>query len=126
MLSMFCKRKLRSEYIKSIKALEFNKIDTREFYITNRFNGKYYKTRCVDDLTYDLVQSERKFNEEILKKIRKHPYDMMDDSITDKLEERIKEITDKLPQETEIIMPYWEKFWDALDKCYSYISERRK
>lgn len=121
------KRKLRSKYINDIKALEFPKLDMRNFYVTNAVNGKYYKTRCVDDLTFDLEIYSRGFNEEVLKQIRKYPDKFMNDTkYGDLIEEKVTEITNRLPQDFELIESYWDRYFKAVDICFNYITNKLK
>lgn len=115
---------MRSEYINSIKLLEFEKFDMRNFYTTHRFKGHYYKRRCADDLSFELETCQRLFNDNILKEIRKHPKIILDDGIMNDLEEKTKQITDRLPQDDIIIMPYWNKLFKAIDLCYNYIKNK--
>lgn len=117
-------RELRSEYINSIKLLEFEKFDMRNFYTIHRFKGHYYKRRCADPLDFELETCQRLFNDTILKEMRKHPKIILDDKTMTDLEEKTKSITDRLPQDECLIMPYWNKFFKAMELCYNYYKRR--
>lgn len=117
-------RKLRSKYIESIKALEFEKLDMRKFYATYNYNGNYWKQPQVSPLDFELEKGQRNFNENILKPIRKHPEIILCDKVMDELEESIKRILDRLPQDECIIVPYWNKFFKAMELCYNYVKRR--
>lgn len=116
------KKQLRSQYIKNMKELEFPRLNMRNFYVTNAFNGQCYKSRCVDDLEFNLELCQREFNEEILKLIRKHPIKFSDSKeLQVSTEEKVYKILNKLPEDKIITEPYWDKYWKAIDLCFQYV-----
>ena len=115
----------RSEFINSIKDEEFENKNLET--IRGRFKNRYYSNTLKTEGN-DIIRSERAFNEEILKPIRKNPEVVNDQTKVEALEERIQEILKNTPfgDNPEFFAPYYKKLYNAVGKASDYVNGKNE
>lgn len=103
-----------------INTNKFEKGNLKDHMVTNKGKKGYY-TSIADPASYNMELSQRDFNK-IITEISKNPAKINDEAYLNTLENRVQEIIDKTPygNENEVAMPYWEKFWNAIEAGNRY------
>lgn len=116
------KAKTLSDYKKDILSNKFEdkKLDT----IKGSYKNSYY-TKTLPTLNNDIIEAERGFNK-LINEIHKNPSLVNDTAEVERIEKELENITDRLPQEEELIYPYYEKFYNAINSANEYLEAKKK
>lgn len=104
----------------NIRANKFEQSNMKDYYTVNK-GKKGFSSTLADPVSRDMELSQREFNN-IITEISKNPEKLNDSAYMVDLENRVQQIVDKTPygNEAEVAIPYWEKFWKAVDDGYNY------
>ena len=104
----------------NIRANKFEQGNLNDYMVVGK-GKKGYKSNIADPISYDIENSQRDFNK-IITEISKNPEKLNDKVYLDDLQKRVQQIIDRTPygETKEVNMPYWEKFWKAVDDGYNY------
>ena len=116
------KPKTLSDYKKDILSNKFEdkKLDT----IKGSYKNSYY-TKTLPTLNNDIIEAERGFNK-LINEIHKNPSLVDDTAEVERIEKELENITNRLPQEEELIYPYYEKFYNAINSANEYLEAKKK
>jgi hypothetical protein len=116
------KPKTLSDYKKDILSNKFEdkKLDT----IKGSYKNSYY-TKTLPTLNNDITEAERGFNK-LINEIYKNPSLVDNTAEVERIEKELENITDRLPQEEELIYPYYEKFYNAINSANEYLEAKKK
>lgn len=104
----------------NIRANKFEQGNLNDYMVVGK-GKKGYKSTIADPISYDIENSQRDFNK-IITEISKNPEKLNDKAYLDDLQNRVQQIIDRTPygETEEVNMPYWKKFWKAVDDGYNY------
>ena len=104
----------------NIRANKFEQGNLNNYMVVGK-GKKGYKSTIADPISYDIEKSQRDFNK-IITEISKNPEKINEAGYVDELENRVQQIIDRTPygETEEVNMPYWKKFWKAVDDGNNY------
>lgn len=104
----------------NIRANKFEQGNLKDYMVVDK-GKKSYKSTIVDPISYDIEKSQRDFNK-IITEISKNPEKLNDKVYLNDLQNRVQQIIDRTPygETEEVNMPYWKKFWKAVNDGYNY------
>lgn len=104
----------------NIRANKFEQGNLKDYMVVGK-GKKSYKSTIADPISYDIEKSQRDFNK-IITEISKNPEKLNDKVYLNDLQNRVQQIIDRTPygETEEVNMPYWKKFWKAVNDGYNY------
>lgn len=110
------KYKPLSEYRKDILSQKFEKkkLDV----VKGRYKNKNF-TKSLKSLGNDITRAERDFNA-VINEIYNNTSIINDQNKLTELEERVNTLVDRLPDDEDLRMPFYQNFWNAVNSAYEY------
>ena len=105
-----------SEYRKDILNQKFEKRNLDV--VKGRFKNKNF-TKSLNSLGNDITRAERDFNA-VINEIYNNTSIINDQNKLTELEERVNQIAEKLPDDEDLRMPFYQNFWNAVNSAYEY------
>ncbi|MBQ1988595.1 MAG: hypothetical protein II234_01660, partial [Clostridia bacterium] len=90
------------------------------------YKGRAWSRVLQGSIDNEIVYAERDFNS-LISELYKNPNVVNDSEQMTKLEEKLDKITNRLPEEPELLEPFYEKFYNAVNSAseYSKLKESR-